>query len=168
MTNMYTNSTIATLTLTTHPQADSHTLCELTNPTGDPIRSHGQTPDHPIANALEQLANEYRKTADAQQNIDWSAVEHSESGEPIEKDCHVILHYETITTAESKFEAMHDTMMGNTVVEKALISVIEVSPDGSIEPLQRSYNYKFHCFFNNCSIAKVDSVSQKSAFSESL
>jgi phosphoribosylformylglycinamidine (FGAM) synthase PurS component len=52
----------------------------------------------------------------------------------------VILHYETITIAESKFEAMHDTMMGNTVVENALISVIEVSPDLAIEPLQRSYN----------------------------
>jgi hypothetical protein len=129
---------IANLTITTHPQANSHTLCELTTPTGAPIRSHGQTPDHAIANALEQLANQYRKTADADQNIDWSAVEQSESGEPIEKEYHVILHYETIRTAESKFEAMHDTMMGNTVVENALISVIEINPDLAIEPLRRS------------------------------
>ncbi len=130
---------IATLTLTTHLQVNGYTLCELNHPVGEPIRSYGQTPDHAIANALEQLANQYRKTADADQNIDWSAVDRSESGEPIEKEYHVILHYETITTAESKFEAMHDTMMGNTVVENALISVIEVSPNGSIEPLRRSY-----------------------------
>jgi hypothetical protein len=130
---------VATHTHITHTQANGHTLCELSHPAGEPIRSHGQTPDHAIANALEQLANQYRKTADADQSIDWSAVEQSESGEPIEKEYHVILHYETITTAESKFEAMHDTMMGNTVIENALINVIEINPDLAIEPLQRAY-----------------------------
>jgi hypothetical protein len=139
MTDIPTTPTIANLTLTTHPQANGHSLCDLTNSTGDPIRSHGQTPDHAIANALEQLANRYRKTADAQQNIDWYAVEESESGEAIEKEYHVILHYETIRIAESKFDAMHDTMMGNTVVTSATINVIEISPDLAIEPLQRSY-----------------------------
>jgi hypothetical protein len=138
MTTIPKTPTIANLTLTTHLQDNGHTLCELTNPIGETIRSHGQTPDHAIANALEQLANQYRKTADADQNIDWSAVEQSESGEPIEKEYHVILHYETITTAESKFEAMHDTIMGNTVIENALINVIEINPDLAIEPLRRS------------------------------
>jgi phosphoribosylformylglycinamidine (FGAM) synthase PurS component len=131
---------IINLTITTHPQDNGHTLCELNNPAGEPIRSHGQTPDHAIAQALEQLATQYRKTADAQQNVDWYAVEESESGEAIEKEYHVILHYETIRTAESKFEAMHDTMMGNTVVERATINVIEISPDLAIEPLRRSYD----------------------------
>ena len=56
---------------------------------------------------------------------------------PIEKHYHVILHYERIAEAESKFEAMHDTIMGNTVVENAKISVLEISPDLQINPLTR-------------------------------
>jgi hypothetical protein len=32
-------------------------------------------PDHAIANALEQLAKQYRKTADADQNIDFNVIE---------------------------------------------------------------------------------------------
>ncbi|MBA3920635.1 MAG: hypothetical protein H0X31_02580 [Nostocaceae cyanobacterium] len=72
--------------------------------------------------------------------MEWDAVERSESGEPIEKRYHVILHYERIAEAESKFYAMHDTMMGNTVVENAMISVIEIAPDIQIEPIQRSWS----------------------------
>ena len=72
------------------------------------------------------------------QNIDWDAVEISDSGEPIEKRYHVILHYERIAKEESKFEAMHNTMMGNTVVENAKISIIEIDPDIEIGPLERS------------------------------
>ena len=45
--------------------------------------------------------------------------------------------YEEIAEAESKFEARHNTLLGNTVVENALISVIEISPDVQIEPLER-------------------------------
>jgi phosphoribosylformylglycinamidine (FGAM) synthase PurS component len=67
-------------------------------------------------------------------------VEESESGEPIEKQYHVMLHYESTITALSKFEAMHDTMMGNTVVENAKTTVIEISPDLPIVPLERSWN----------------------------
>jgi hypothetical protein len=124
---------IANITITTLPQADGHIFCELTNPTGEPIHSYGQASDHAIAQALENLAKQNRKIADDQQNIDWDAVEESESGDPIEKEYHVILHYEAIRTAESKFEAMHDTMMGNTVVTKATINVIEIDPDLAIE-----------------------------------
>jgi hypothetical protein len=40
-------------------------------------------------------------------------VEISDSGEPINKYYHVILHYERIAEDESKFEAMHNTIMGN-------------------------------------------------------
>jgi phosphoribosylformylglycinamidine (FGAM) synthase PurS component len=43
------------------------------------------------------------------------------------------LHYERIAKDESKFEAMHNTMLGNTVVENAKISVIEIEPDIEIE-----------------------------------
>jgi hypothetical protein len=49
-----------------------------------------------------------------------------------------MLHYESTITALSKFEAMHDTMMGNTVVENAKTTVIEISPDLPITLLERS------------------------------
>jgi len=65
-------------------------------------------------------------------------VEQSNTGEPITKHYHVILHYERIAEEESKFEAMHNTIMGNTVVENANITVIEIDPDIPIEPLTRS------------------------------
>ena len=77
--------------------------------------------------------------AEERQNIDWDAVERSESGEPIEKQYHVMLHYEHITTAESKFEAMHNTIIGNTVVENAKITVIEVANELPVKPLVRSW-----------------------------
>jgi phosphoribosylformylglycinamidine (FGAM) synthase PurS component len=64
-------------------------------------------------------------------------VERSQTGEAIIKSYHVILHYECINEAESKFEAMHNTIMGNTVVEDAKITVIEIKPDLPVEPLVR-------------------------------
>jgi phosphoribosylformylglycinamidine (FGAM) synthase PurS component len=140
MTNLPTNSTIENITISIQPQDSGHILCELINPIGEPIRAYGQTPEHAIACALEQLAEQYRQIAEAQQNPDWDTVEQSESGEPIEKQYHVMLHYESTITASCKFEAMHDTLMGNTVVENAKITVIEISPDLPIEPLQRSWN----------------------------
>ncbi len=139
MTDMPMNPTIENIAIAILPQDNGHILCELNNPVGEPIRSYGQTPDHAIACALEQLAEQYRQIAEAQQNLDWDAVEQSESGEPIEKQYHVMLHYERTITAPSKFEAMHDTMMGNTVVENAKITVIEISPDLPIAPLHRSW-----------------------------
>ncbi|HBW32959.1 hypothetical protein H6G49_25495 [Nostoc sp. PCC 7120 = FACHB-418] len=84
------------------------------------------------------MADEYRKIAEEQQNIAWDTVEQSNTGEPITKHYHVILHYERIAEEESKFEAMHNTIMGNTVVENANITVIEIDPDIPIEPLTRS------------------------------
>jgi phosphoribosylformylglycinamidine (FGAM) synthase PurS component len=140
MTDTPTNPTIENIAIAIQPQDNGHMLCELNNPAGEPIRAYGQTPEHAIACALEQLAAQYRQLAEAQQNLDWDAVEQSESGEPIEKQYHVMLHYESTITAPSKFEAMHDTMMGNTVVENAKITVIEISPDLPIEPLRRSWN----------------------------
>ncbi|TAG94787.1 MAG: hypothetical protein EAZ09_10110 [Oscillatoriales cyanobacterium] len=64
------------------------------------------------------------------------------SGEPINQYYHVILHYEEIAEAESKFEAVHNAMMGNTVIENARISAIEISPDIEIEPLELSWELK--------------------------
>ncbi|WP_221643802.1 hypothetical protein [Nostoc sp. UCD121] len=55
-----------------------------------------------------------------------SSLNCSESGEAIQKHYHVILHYERVGKAESKFEAMQDTLMGNTVVENAKVTLIEI------------------------------------------
>jgi phosphoribosylformylglycinamidine (FGAM) synthase PurS component len=84
------------------------------------------------------LANSYRQRVEEQQNLDWDAVERTEMGEAINKHYHVILHYERMAEEESKFEAMHNTIMGNTVVENAKISIIEIAPDLQVEPLARS------------------------------
>jgi hypothetical protein len=138
------NPPIENITIAIQHQDNGHVLCELlpthNNQAGEAVRCYGQTPEHAIACALEQLAEQYRKIAEAQQNPDWYTVEQSASGEPIEKQYHVMLHYESTITALSKFEAMHDTMMGNTVVENAKTTVIEISPDLPIVPLQRSWS----------------------------
>lgn len=140
MTDTPSNPTIENIAITIQPQDNGHILCELNSPAGEPICAYGQTPEHAIACALEQLADKYRNLAEAQQNLDWDAVTTSASGEPIEKQYHVMLHYESTIAAPSKFEAMHDTMMGNTVVENAKITVIEISPDLPIAPLHRSWH----------------------------
>jgi hypothetical protein len=71
--------------------------------------------------------------------IDWNLVETSESREPVIKHYHVLIHYERTIEAESKFEAMHNTITGNTVIENAKITVIEIAPDLPVETLKRSW-----------------------------
>ena len=90
---------------------------------------HGQSSNHAIALALEDLAHAFRTEAEAQQNINWDDQERSTSGAVINKRFHVILHYERVTEDESKFEAMTNTLLGNTVVENAEIAIIQVDPD---------------------------------------
>jgi phosphoribosylformylglycinamidine (FGAM) synthase PurS component len=140
MPDIPTNPPIENITISVQPQDHGHMLCTINNPAGEPIRAYGQTSEHAIACTLEQIADQYRNLAEAKQNLDWDAVTTSELGEPIEKQYHVMLHYESTITAPSKFEAMHDTIMGNTVVENAKITVIEISPDLPIAPLHRSWN----------------------------
>ncbi|MBD2302982.1 hypothetical protein [Nostoc sp. FACHB-190] len=133
------NITIALL-----PQDNGQYICRLSSSLSDSprenIQCYGQTKEHAIAIALEQLADDYRKIAEQRQNIAWDTVERSDSGEPITKHYHVILHYERIAEEESKFEAMHNTIMGNTVVENANITVIEIDPNIPIEALTRSWD----------------------------
>lgn len=143
MTDVNPNIT-ATITIALLPQDNGQYICQLSSSLSDSprenIESYGQTKEHAIAIALEQLAHEYRQIAEERQNIAWDTVEKSDSGEPITKHYHVILHYERIAEEESKFEAMHNTIMGNTVVENANITVIEIDPDIPIEPLTRSWD----------------------------
>ena len=134
-----------TISIAVFPQENGQYVCEisssLSDRTRDDTRFYGQTKEHAIAIALENLADQYCQIAEKSQNKDWLAVERSDSGETIEKRYHVILHYERIAEAESKFEAMQDTMMGNTVVENANLSVIEIAPELQVNPLARSWNW---------------------------
>ncbi|HAX80660.1 MAG TPA: hypothetical protein DCY88_33700 [Cyanobacteria bacterium UBA11372] len=144
MTQMNPDGIAETISIAVLPQDNGQYVCEITsslsNCTQDCTRFYGQTKEHAIARALESLAAQYRQQVEEEQNIDWLAVERAESGEPIQKHYHVILHYEEIAEDESKFEARHNTILGNTVVENAKISVIEISPDLQIEPLERDWD----------------------------
>jgi hypothetical protein len=121
------------LSITVTLENNGYYLCQLSNPLPDSspntINCYGQTQEHAIAIALEQLAENYRQIAEEQQNVDMLTVERSLDGEAISKLYHVTLHFECTIDAESKFEAMHDTIMGNTVVENGKITIIEVAED---------------------------------------
>ncbi|GCL35103.1 MAG: hypothetical protein VKL60_06130 [Sphaerospermopsis sp.] len=137
------NDITASITITVQPQENGQYICQMSSSLDDTRQNwqcYGQTKEHAIAIALEQLADEYRRIAEERQNIDWETVERSDSGEPIAKHYHVILHYERIAEEESKFEAMHNTIMGNTVVENAKITVIEIDQSIPIDPLTRSWD----------------------------
>jgi hypothetical protein len=140
----YSNSDhmTGTIAITVLPQANGQYSCQMSPALGESereeIQCYGQTQEHAIANALEQLADSYRQKVEEQQKLDWDTVERTETGEAIDKHYHVILHYERIAEEESKFEALHNTIMGNTVVENAKITVIEMDADLPIEPLVRS------------------------------
>ena len=126
-----------TISIDFRPQDNGQYVCQLSSSlSGSPseaIQCNGQTKEHAIAIALEKLADDYRRIAEEQQNIAWDEVERSESGETIDKRFHIILHYERIAQDESKFEARHNTIMGNTVVENAQITLIEIDPDLPVE-----------------------------------
>jgi hypothetical protein len=142
MTEINPDRTTGTITIDVCARSNGQYVCQIASSMSDrpndTMNFYGQTKEHAIAIALEHFASRYRQQAEDSQNIDWDAVELSDSGEPIEKRYHVILHYERIAKDESKFEAMHNTMLGNTVVENAKISIIEIEPDIEIGPLERS------------------------------
>ena len=125
------------------PQSNGQYLCQLSPDLSDEsrgeIQCYGQTKEHAIAIALEKLAASYREQIEAQQNLDWDAVVRTETGEPIDKRYHVILHYERVTEEESKFDAFHNVQMGNSVVENADITVIEIDSDLPFDPELQSW-----------------------------
>ena len=139
MSQMNPDVITGTISLTVLPQTNGHYVCEssinLTGYSTSDTRCYGQTKEHAIALALEELASHYRHLVQEAQTQNWNAVERNESGEPITKRYHVILHYERIGEAQSKFEAMHNTILGNTVVENAEITVVQIADDLPIDPL---------------------------------
>ncbi len=119
------------------PQPNGSWVCTMTSSFAGRERAtksvHGQSPNHAIALALEGVALAFRREAEAEQNVDPEAVDRSPSGEIINKRFHVILHYEDVAEEESKFEAMANTLLGNTVIENAEVSIIQIDP-GLPEP----------------------------------
>lgn len=101
------------------------------------ILCDGQTPEHALAIALEQLASEYRQMVEESQNIPALAVEKTAEGEVIEKYFHVTVHFEGIFKDESKFEAIHNTLVGNTVVENAAVTAIAIDPGLQVNGAER-------------------------------
>jgi hypothetical protein len=134
-----------TITLTVIPQENGQVVCQRIiqqdGQSGDVQPFYGQSQNHAIAVALEQLAEEYRKAAGEDDQSDWDAVVRSPEGDIIQQRYHVILHYERIAEDESKFEAMHNTLMGNTVVENATLAVIPVDESLPIAPIVKPWNF---------------------------
>ena len=133
MTELNLDSMQGNIAINIVSQATGQYCCELASTLMDspivPQPSHGQSADHAIAIALERLAQSYRERAEEQQNLAPLAVERSPSGEVIEKRYHVVVHFEDVLMEESKFEASHSTMLGNTIIENATINIYEISPD---------------------------------------
>jgi hypothetical protein len=128
------------LSLTVEPQANGQYVCRIVSsgePAAQPQTFYGQTQNHAIANGLEHLAEAFRQAVTEEQDMDWQAVERSEAGEPVLRRYHVVLHYERDAEDESMFEAMHNTIMGNTVVENATIMVVPIDSDLPMEPIGR-------------------------------
>jgi hypothetical protein len=121
------------IAVTVLPQAAGGWVCEVTTSlaggAGPTKCFHGQSASHALAHALEDLARMFRKEAEAEQNVDWDVVERATSGEVVNRRFHVILHYERVAEEESKFEALTNTLLGNTVVENAEIAIIQVDAD---------------------------------------
>jgi hypothetical protein len=88
------------IAITVIPQANGRYVCEATSSlegrSGPTMRFHGQNPKHAIAVTLENLARTFRIEAEAEQHLDWDAVDRSPSGTVNEKRFHVILHYERV------------------------------------------------------------------------
>jgi hypothetical protein len=129
------NEIAGSLEIMVTPKDDGLYVCRLSRlpevpATGAPLTDilcDGQTPEHALAIGLEQLAAEYRRLAEESQAIPDLAVERTAAGDAIEKYFHVTVHFEAISKDESKFEAIHNTLIGNTVVENAQVTVISIN-----------------------------------------
>lgn len=140
MMNHDTSSLQIQFSLVVEPQANAQYMCRIAasnEAEGQPQVFYGQSQNHAIAVGLEHLAEAYRQAAEAEQNLDWEAMERSESGQPVEKRYHVVLHYERVAEEESKFEALHNTIIGNTVVENATIAIVQIASDLPVEAITR-------------------------------
>ncbi len=134
------NPTTSTITINVQTNEQGHFIAQISSDLDLPeeeVICYGQSREHAIAIALERLAITYRNIIDEQQNTDWNAVELSETGEPIKKRYHVVLHYETVWETAAKFEAFENTIMENLVVENAIINVIDIDNNLPVNSVER-------------------------------
>jgi len=121
--------------------ADERFACEMTfGRRGEKVfvkRHEGRSINHVISGALEGMAHYFRRLDEFDQDVDWEAVEYDANGGVVKKRFHVILHYERIADEESKFEAMHNSLLGNSIVEQASVTLIQINPTVEIEPIIR-------------------------------
>jgi hypothetical protein len=122
-----------TIDLRVLPHENGRYCCQLSssfsNQSSHSEDFYGETQDHTIAVALEHLAAHYRNEAEQKQDEGLSTEDVLLTQHPELKRYHVILHYEHITEAESKFDALENTLLGNTVIENATCTLIELSED---------------------------------------
>ena len=126
------NRSIVNLALSVEAKDNEGFICQIDPNASDiPLSSvaEGQTPEHAIAIALEQLAEHYRNIAEPNQLT-------SKAGQKTRY--HVILHYERVVTEDSKFDALHNILMGNVVVENAQRWAIEI--DSSVQPINDDWD----------------------------
>jgi len=127
------------------PQENGRFACALspglTDKEGNECVFYGQTREHALAVAFEHLADRYRTAAEESQLAREPKEQADEKAETPIKRYHVILHYESIIEEESRFEAMHDTLLGNTVVENAKCTLIEIAPNVRQKVLCRDWGF---------------------------
>ena len=137
MTTNLPNRITGTISIDVQSQDNGRYRCQLSSSLSDSadeaIQSQGQNQAHAIAIALETLTARYRQRAEEQQNIPWDPIERSDSEDDPTQPYHVTVHYEHIIEAESKFYAMHDTLIGKTIVENAKLTIIQIDPDVPVD-----------------------------------
>jgi hypothetical protein len=120
-----------TVDLKVLPDENGRYHCQLSssfsNQSSDRQVFDGETQDHAIAVALEHMAVHFRNEAERKQDEGLDTEDALLAKHPEPKRYHVILHYEQIVEAESKFDALQNTILGNTVVENATCTLIELS-----------------------------------------
>ena len=147
MTEINSDMLTGKISITVLPQENGRYLCQISSSLSDQTRPskvfYGQTKEHAVAVALEQLADQFREAAEASQEQEPVSdnSDGTEAEPPQERLYPVILHYERTIEAESRFDALHDTRMGNTVVENAKCVAIEISSDVEQQVLQQEWRF---------------------------
>ncbi len=143
MTELNSDTLTGTVLFTVLPQENGRYLCQISPSFSDQARPsqvfYGQTKEHAVAIALEHLADQFREAIEAAQEPEIEPTlgkSDAESEQPPQHRYHVILHYEDVIEAESRFEALHDVRMGNTIVENAKCVAIEIAPDVEQQVIQ--------------------------------
>jgi hypothetical protein len=134
-------SNSASISISITREKTGRSVCEATlsidGRTDLTTKCQGQSANHALALCLENFARKFRNEAEAEQNIPWNAVDRSQAGQFARERYHVTLHYEVVADEGSKFEALHHTLIGNTVIENAEVTIIHIDPELPVEHWQK-------------------------------